>query len=136
MTRDIQPGAYALNDFDFERPKTQLAVKSTVKRKHAQAKFEVYDYPGEYLETNDGDAYARARIEALQAWHERLTGSGWHPQLDGSARRVRAIAPHHRREVTSVLVNADVIRNYLIIPITKKAIVNTSVKNMNTPLIG
>ncbi len=76
LTREIQPGVYALNDFDFEKPKASLQVKSTIKRKHEQASFEVYDYPGEYIETGDGENYVRARIEELQAQHELVHGSG------------------------------------------------------------
>ncbi len=76
LTREIQPGIYALNDFDFEKPKASLQVKSTIKRQHEQASFEVYDYPGEYHETGDGENYARSRIEELQAQHEMVQGSG------------------------------------------------------------
>jgi len=76
ISSEVETGTVALNDFDFERPKTPLLAKSTVKRKHAQADYEMYDYPGEYVQSSDGDTYARARIEEQQARHERLVGSG------------------------------------------------------------
>jgi type VI secretion system secreted protein VgrG len=41
-----------------------------VDREHAAAKFEIYDYPGEYVESNDGQEYAKKRIEELQAQYE------------------------------------------------------------------
>ena len=62
----MQPGVYALNDYDFENPKANLQVKSAIPRDHAQSKMEIYDYPGEYVQTGDGEAYVRARIEELQ----------------------------------------------------------------------
>jgi type VI secretion system secreted protein VgrG len=76
VSQEIQPGAYALNDFDFEKPKASLEVKSMIKRKHEQAGFEVYDYPGEYIETGVGENYVRTRIEELQAQYELVHGSG------------------------------------------------------------
>ena len=39
-------------------------------REHAAANFEIYDYPGEYVESNDGEEYAKKRIEELQAQYE------------------------------------------------------------------
>ena len=66
----IQPGSYALNDFDFENTKNDLQARAIVERKHAAAKFEIYDYPGEYIESKDGEDYARRRIEELQSQYE------------------------------------------------------------------
>ncbi|HZN23834.1 MAG TPA: type VI secretion system tip protein TssI/VgrG, partial [Burkholderiales bacterium] len=76
VTREVQPGTYALKDFDFEKPRANLFVKSTVSRKHTQAKHEVFDYPGLYVKTDDGDAYARSRIEGLHAQFEQAHAVG------------------------------------------------------------
>jgi type VI secretion system secreted protein VgrG len=69
----IQPGSYALNDFDFKTINKDLKATATVKREHALADFEIYDYPGEYTESPDGEAYARRRIEELQSQYEVIT---------------------------------------------------------------
>ena len=74
ITQEVQPGVYALNDYDFENPKANLQVKSAIPRDHAQAKMEIFDYPGEYVQTGDGEAYVRARIEELQAEYEQVQG--------------------------------------------------------------
>ena len=76
LNQIIQPGMYALNDYDFKKPKANLEVKSSVSREHDQADFEIYDYPGEYKESSDGEAYVRARIEELQSQHEEVQGQG------------------------------------------------------------
>ena len=76
LNQTIQPGVYALNDFDFKKPRANLEVKSSIIREHDQAELEIYDYPGEYRETSDGDAYVRARIEELQAQYEEVQGQG------------------------------------------------------------
>ncbi|UCF94635.1 MAG: type VI secretion system tip protein VgrG, partial [Desulfobacterales bacterium] len=74
IAQEVQPGVYALNDFDFTRPKANLQVKASVKREHARAAMEIYDYPGEYLQTGEGEIYARARIEELQSEYEQVQG--------------------------------------------------------------
>ena len=69
----LQPVSYALNDFDFKDTKKALEVRAKVSRKHKAADYEIYDYPGKYTETGDGDGYARKRIEELQAQYEVAT---------------------------------------------------------------
>lgn len=76
ITQEVQTGNYALNDFDFTRPNAALLARSTIQREHAGAAFEVYDYPGAYQQSADGDEYAKKRIEELQANYERLEGAG------------------------------------------------------------
>ena len=66
----VQPGFYALNDFDFKNTKKDLQARAKVSREHAAADFEIYDYPGEYIETNDGEEYAKKRIEELHSQYE------------------------------------------------------------------
>ena len=68
---DIQPGAVALQDYDFVKPKANLEVKAKQVEKHSVADHEIYDYPGEYRESGDGDHYVRVRIDELHAQFER-----------------------------------------------------------------
>lgn len=76
VIRSLQPGGCALNDFDFTRPKANLQVKSSIQHEHAHATYEVYDYPGEYLNTGDGEFYSRSRIEEHQVEYEQVQGQG------------------------------------------------------------
>jgi len=70
LTKEVQPGVYTLNDFDFEKPKKPLEATSKHVAGHASADYEIYDYPGEYREFGDGETYARKRIEELHSRHE------------------------------------------------------------------
>jgi type VI secretion system secreted protein VgrG len=74
LTQEVQPGIYALNDYDFKQPKANLQVKSSIARKHDWAGMEIYDYPGEYVTSAEGEAYVRTRVEELQADFERAHG--------------------------------------------------------------
>ena len=76
LNQSIQPGNYVLNEFDFKKPKANLEVKSSMPRQHDKADFEMYDYPGEYKESSEGDEYVRSRIEELQAQYEQVQGHG------------------------------------------------------------
>jgi type VI secretion system secreted protein VgrG len=75
LTREIQPGAYVLTDFDFKKPSTDLKVSHKIKRNHERSTYEVFDFPGEYLETAEGEHYVNARLEELQCDFERAHGS-------------------------------------------------------------
>ncbi|HUO81027.1 MAG TPA: type VI secretion system tip protein TssI/VgrG [Steroidobacteraceae bacterium] len=66
----IQPGIFAHDDHDFERPSVELMAKKSHSRKHEHADYEVYDFPGEYIQKPDGEQYAAARIEELAAQFE------------------------------------------------------------------
>ena len=76
VEKQVRPGTYALNDFDFKDPKKALRTSSKIDRGHAAAHFEIYDYPGPYVQYGDGENYARVRIEELQAQHETVRGEG------------------------------------------------------------
>jgi type VI secretion system secreted protein VgrG len=76
LERKIQPGVYALNEYDFTRPKATMQVKSSIQRNHAHTSLEIFDYPGEYPDTSDGENYVRARIEELHVEHEQVHGQG------------------------------------------------------------
>src|SRR5437870_6641999 len=69
-SREIQPGVYAQDDFDFERPSAVLLTKKNVSRKHNEADYEVYDFPGEYPQKADGDHYAAVRMDELSTQFE------------------------------------------------------------------
>jgi type VI secretion system secreted protein VgrG len=74
MERQVQPGSYALKDYDFKKPAEALAGNHDISREHGMAKFAVYDYPGDYFESDQAEQRAKLRLEELQAGHEILQG--------------------------------------------------------------
>lgn len=76
LTKQIQPGSYALNEYDFIRPKADLKVNAAIEREHSEANYEIYDYPGEYVQAGDGNNYAKTRIQELHAQYEQAHGTG------------------------------------------------------------
>jgi type VI secretion system secreted protein VgrG len=76
VVQEISPGSYALRDYDFQRPKANLEAKLSDPARHDQAEHEIYDYPGEYTQSGDGDNYIRVRLEELQAQYEQMHAEG------------------------------------------------------------
>jgi type VI secretion system secreted protein VgrG len=54
----LETGKWTMTDYDFEKPNNDLASTLSSDRKG-----EYYDYPGNYLTKDDGDRYARIRLE-------------------------------------------------------------------------
>ncbi len=74
IEQKIHPGAYTHTDFDFKKPRKPLVASRESDRPNADLKYEIFDFPGEYVEFSDGDAYARTRIEEIQADYEVVHG--------------------------------------------------------------
>ncbi|MGR9107538.1 MAG: type VI secretion system Vgr family protein [Gammaproteobacteria bacterium] len=71
----IQTGKCVLDDYDFTAPKSNLEVYSDNPGPCPYTDREVYDYPGKYLKTTDGDLTVKARLQELQCHIERFEGT-------------------------------------------------------------
>jgi type VI secretion system secreted protein VgrG len=75
FAREIQPGVYVHDDYDFERPSVELKTNKTLPRGYSPSDYEVYDYPGDYIQIPDGQQYAAVRIDELGAQFQTARGS-------------------------------------------------------------
>jgi type VI secretion system secreted protein VgrG len=76
LTRRIKPGRVATNDFDFTRPRATLLQQRSEPDEDAGAEYEDYDYPGEYVTSDEGSTEARVRLEVHHADRELAEGAG------------------------------------------------------------
>ena len=76
VAKEVQTGTFVLDSYDFEKPKGDLLVKSTIKKDHAHDDAEFFDHPGEYLVSGEGNAYVNARVQELAVQHEIAQGEG------------------------------------------------------------
>ncbi|MGY4491399.1 type VI secretion system Vgr family protein [Pseudomonas sp. TE3610] len=83
LAQEVQSGSVELNDYDFQRPSARIDVRAEVPRPHDYADYPLYDYPGAYVQSQDGEHYSRTRVQALQSLHERI-------ELTGNARGLGA----------------------------------------------
>lgn len=63
LSRQVQSGAYAHRDFDYERPDVDLSARAIAPRQHRQSRHERFDYPGGYAHRQDGERYAAVRMD-------------------------------------------------------------------------
>ena len=70
FSREIQPGVYVHDDYDLERPSVELKTQKAVPRTYAPSNYEVYDYPGNYVQQADGEQYAAVRIDEFGSQFE------------------------------------------------------------------
>lgn len=74
--QQMRPGKYSLTDYNFKTPSTSLisSIDSRIDQ-GGNKKYEVYDYPGEYLKRDRGDAVVRIRMEEEEAPHTVVSGT-------------------------------------------------------------
>ena len=66
----VQTGKITLRDHDYLQPTLQL--ESSVS---GDGKAEAYEYPGNYVKPDEGDRYARLRLEEHEAWRQVVRGT-------------------------------------------------------------
>jgi len=105
VTKEVDPGGYTTDDYDFRKPRAKLEQRKQHPLGHANDRYKFYDYPGGYVEpAPDGERYAKVRLEELQAPHEILTGYT----------NVRGIAPGYHFNLYRC-PRGDQNREYLIL---------------------
>jgi type VI secretion system secreted protein VgrG len=72
VAKEVRPSKYRVNDFDFEKPSTNLtaSVDGMI-----AGMFEIYDYPGEYKTKSEGERLVGIRMQEEEAPATVITGS-------------------------------------------------------------
>ncbi|WMS44140.1 type VI secretion system tip protein TssI/VgrG [Acuticoccus sp. MNP-M23] len=74
--RSFSAGKVALNDYDYGKPSAQMETSHNNPSGYTNDGLEIYDYPGRYTETGDGNRFAKVRLEAEQAGDKRRKAVG------------------------------------------------------------
>ncbi|MFC1782179.1 type VI secretion system Vgr family protein [Planctomycetota bacterium] len=74
IEKEVQSRVYTHTDYNFTTPRSDLTASRKIDRFDAALDYEIFDYPGEYTDTGEGENYARIRIEEIQADYETLRG--------------------------------------------------------------
>lgn len=70
---EVHPTAYCTVDFDFSKPQARMDVKRKGMKRDGQ-ELEIYDPIGGYVEPEDGERYAKIRLEGLTAERSTIAG--------------------------------------------------------------
>ena len=82
VAEQITSGRVMLDDFDFRKSRASLQSVQQDPKGHDHASYEVYEWLGGYSEHQQGDTYARIRLQELQCAHELAAG---HTNVAGMA---------------------------------------------------
>jgi type VI secretion system secreted protein VgrG len=105
---EVQTGACVLDDYDFTKPRVDLAGRSAIQRKHSHAAYEMYDYPGLHWEATDGETLARIRIEEVQSRHKRYSGVADHRNFTpGRAFKLKDY-PREKEDTEYIILATDI----------------------------
>lgn len=74
--QDVESGAIAMRDYDFEDPDKDLNALKSSPEGHPHDSFEVFDYPGNYLVKTLGETFAAIRLEEAKATAQRSHAQG------------------------------------------------------------
>ena len=74
--RRFRSGKFELNDYDYLQPNANLISDSQGTAGYNKSDMEIYDYPGKFKEKNDGETYAKIRLQAEQAMDQRRYAEG------------------------------------------------------------
>ena len=76
LKREWHPGKYAMNDYNFEIPETNLevAAQSTVEV-GGNHRYELYEHPGNYRRKAQGDLLGRIRMQEIESISHAASGT-------------------------------------------------------------
>lgn len=102
LEESVIPGAFALDDFNFETPSTDLmvAVASQVAQNGSTRR--VYEYPGGFLKTAAGEGLTQVRAEEREAPLRRLRGDSYCRAMIPGFKT--ALEDHYRADVNAEYV--------------------------------
>jgi type VI secretion system secreted protein VgrG len=70
---EFLPGRWAQSDYNFTKPSASLQTStSTVVKLPSAKKYEIYDYPGEYLQRGEGQNLTELRMEEAEATYDTV----------------------------------------------------------------
>jgi type VI secretion system secreted protein VgrG len=109
--QEVRSGKCSLTDYNFETPSNKLEVNvESIHPPAAREKFEIYDYPGRYLNRPGGEELVKIRIEEEEM--KRLTARG--------TSNCRAFTSGYRFALTKHYRD-DLNKSYVLLSVTHKA---------------
>lgn len=74
---EFRSGKWTRTDYNFQTPSTNLLTNAkSIIDLPGSSKFELFDYPGDYVVKADGDAVTKVRMEEEEAGFDLVTGAG------------------------------------------------------------
>ncbi len=72
---EVRTGVYTMDDYDPLKSRVDLQVTGDRVHTTSLSDYEIYDYPGKYTDTGNGNHLLRTRLEEIQTACKQFTGS-------------------------------------------------------------
>jgi type VI secretion system secreted protein VgrG len=102
-------GKYAVDDFGFETPSTDLLGSTDSTKAHDGSKRRLYEYPGGFTKKDAAEGLSRLRMEEEEASQKRLRGTSYCRAFFAGAKTT--VQKHFREDVNAAYVIASVSHN-------------------------
>jgi len=79
----VTSGKFVARDYNFVMPSADLSTQEMLPGSHPHARYDIFDFPGEYESLGEGLPFAKLRMEELHSSHKRAACEG----------RARGVAP-------------------------------------------
>jgi type VI secretion system secreted protein VgrG len=107
MEQELRTGKYSLTDYNFETPSANLmATEPTVVSVGGNSKYEIYDYPGDYLNSGQGNKLAGIRMQEEETGHLVVTGSSVCRAFTSGYKFT--LADHYRKDMNTSYVLTEI----------------------------
>lgn len=93
MQDNVTPGLYSLDDYDFRKPNAWLLQARQNPLSPRPGKIDVYDWPGRFVEHEQGANYARLRQQRWQVEQHKINATSTAPGIAPGARFQLSNAP-------------------------------------------
>ncbi|SDP08318.1 Rhs element Vgr protein [Paracidovorax cattleyae] len=81
LHEEIHSGRFYNDDYDFKKPKADLANMRQMPPGHSHDAYETYEWPGGYTKFGDGEAYARVRLQENLSGRSTVRGESRYRSL-------------------------------------------------------
>ena len=113
-------GKYTLNDYNFEQPKTNLAATTNSTLNNPEFKsWELYNFPGNYTQKNDGMNLSRLRMEGVESSYAEARGEGLY----------RSFMPGSKFTIDKHEVKSEEKKKYVLTLVDHKAVDESHIGN-------
>lgn len=106
LEETVIPGKYAVDDFGFETPSTDLIGSSDSQVAIDGAKRRIYEYPGGFVKKDAAEGRAKLRMEEREAPRKLLKGQSFCPAFVAGGKT--KLEKHYRDDVNAAYALASV----------------------------
>jgi type VI secretion system secreted protein VgrG len=102
----VIPGKYAVDDYGFETPSTDLLGSTDSSKAVDGAARRIYEYPGGFVKKDAADARSKLRMEEHEAMQKVIRGNAFTPAFTAGGKTT--LARHYRDDANAAYVLAYV----------------------------